>query len=561
VQTDGEDAVAQPTGVVPVAKAVPLRERTIPCLIDRGSELWPERLALRQRDFVLTYAALRHAVRHRGRALASLGVSWQSPVLMMMDNHLDHVLTWLGASYYGRVQIQVNTAYRGSLLIRVLQQSGADTIVAEDRYCERLAAVAADVPGLRRVIVRDGDGSALRGSRLAVVPFAEAFPAERPDAAGDGAGAEPDPTESVAPWHVYGVMYTSGTTGPSKGVVLPHALPFGYVSPETVALVDHDDVVLVPFPQFHISGQWTGVLAPLMVGGSAVLVERFSASTFWADVRRYGITQTTLLSAMVPFLMGQPERADDAETTLRKVVMAPVIAESASFELRFGLSIASCYGQTEACLPVVSWYGTTTPAACGWARPEFEVRLVDENDLEVAPGQVGELVVRAREPYLSMVEYLDAPAATVAKWRNLWLHTGDMHRQDETGQFYFVDRRGDVLRRRGENISSLELEAEIQRVPQVQMVAVVGIDSPDLEQEIKACLVLKPGATVTHADLHAEFISRLPYFMVPRYLEFYDDLPRTPTQRIQKSSLRAAGVTDATWDARAHSLEPRHSGR
>jgi crotonobetaine/carnitine-CoA ligase len=537
------------TGVMPAAPAVPLPERTIRHLVDRGAARWAERPALRHGDTVLSYGALREGVRAHGTAFRSLGIGWQQPVLMMMDNHLDHVLCWLGATYTGRVQVQVNTAYRGSLLERVLQQSGADTIVIEDRYCERLAAVADAVPALRRVVVRGGNGAAVVGDRFEVLGFGEAF-------RGDG---DPEPEELVAPWHVYGVMYTSGTTGPSKGVVLPHALPFAYVSPETVALVDADDVVLVPFPQFHISGQWTGVLAPLLVGGCAVLVERFSASGFWDDVRRYGITQATLLSAMVPFLMGQPERPDDAGTTLRKVVMAPVIAEAAAFERRFGLSIASCYGQTEACLPIVSWYGSARPGACGWVRPEFEVRLVDEHDREVAPGQVGELVVRAAEPYMSMIEYLGAPEATVAKWRNLWLHTGDMHRQDDSGLFYFVDRSNDVLRRRGENVSSLEVEAEIQRIPQVQMVAVVGVDSPDLEQEIKACLVLEPGVTVTPAELHAQLRARLPYFMVPRYLEFHDDLPRTPTQRIQKSSLRAAGVTKATWDARAHGLEARHT--
>jgi len=539
------------TGVVPVAPAVPLAERSIRHLVDRGAASWAERPALRQGDTILSYRALRDAVRSHGAAFAALRIGWQEPVLFMLDNHLDHVLSWLGATYAGRVQVQVNTAYRGSLLARVLQQSGAGVIVVEDRYCERIAAVAGEVPGLRRVVVRGGNGAALASQKLEVLTFADAF---------SGVG-DHEPEEPVAPWHRYGVMYTSGTTGPSKGVVLPHALPFAYVSPETVALVDADDVVLVPFPQFHISGQWTGVLAPLMVGGCAVLVERFSASGFWDDVRRYGITQTTLLSAMVPFLMGQPEQPGDAGTTLRKIVMAPVIAEAAAFERRFGLAIASCYGQTEACLPIVSWYGHARPGACGWVRPEFEVRLVDEHDADVAPGQVGELLVRAAEPYMSMVEYLGAPDATVAKWRNLWLHTGDMHRQDPSGLFYFVDRSNDVIRRRGENVSSLEVEAEIQRVPQVQMVAVVGVDSPDLEQEIKACLVLEPGAVVTPAELHAEFRARLPYFMVPRYLEFHDDLPRTPTQRIQKSSLRAAGVTQATWDARAHGVEARHTDR
>jgi crotonobetaine/carnitine-CoA ligase len=534
----------------PQARREPLfapHERTIQKVLDRNAATWGEKPALRYEEQTLSYADVAVAADRRGSALRGLGIGWQERFLLMMDNHLDHVLTWLGATYHGRVQVQVNTAYRGTLLAHVLNNAGADTIVIENGYCEQLASVASEVPELRRVIVRGGDGSDLPAGRFETLRFEEVLL--------DGPGGGPE--QEVHPWDVYGILYTSGTTGNSKGVVIPHGQPYYFVSPEYFGLADSDDVVLVALPQFHISGQWAGVMAALIVGGTAALVDRFSASGFWDDVRRFGATHTTLVSTMADFLYRQAPRADDADTSLRRIQMAPVIREAEEFKRRFGLELCVGLGQTEAAAPIVAPYGTTIPGGCGWPRPDFEVRLVDEHDREVEPGEVGELILRPTEPWSVMLEYHREPEATRDKWRNLWLHTGDLLRQGEQGQLFFVDRNNDAIRRRGENISSYEVETETRSHSQVAEVAVIGVPSENYEYEVKACVRLVPGATVNQAAIHDHLRERLPYFMVPRYIEFVEEFAKTSTERINKGVLRERGLTTATWDARAHGLETR----
>ena len=525
-------------------------DRTITKVLERNAREWGEKTALREEDQLISHAELLGEADRRGSAVAALGIGWQERFLLMLDNHLDHVLTWLGATHYGRVQVQVNTAYRGSLLAHVVNNADTDTIVIEDGYCDRLAAIADETPKLRRVIVRGGEGAALPPGRFEVLRFEDVL------ASGPGGG----PEQAVQPWDVYGILYTSGTTGLSKGVVIPHGQPYSYTSPDYFRLADTDDVVLVTLSQFHIGGQWAGVMAALYVGGTAVIVNGFSVSRFWEDVRRFSITHTTTVSTMADFLYRQPPRDDDAETTLRKVLMAPIIKEAEDFKQRFGVELVVGLGQTEASCPIVGPYGTTVPGGSGWARPDFKVLVVDEHDMEVPRGQAGEMVVRPLEPWSVMLEYHDQLEATRDKWRNLWLHTGDMVRIGEDGQYYFVDRNNDAIRRRGENVSSFEVEAEARSHPDVMEAAVIGVPSENYESEIKACVRLVPDATVTHEQLLAHLKERLPYFMVPRYIEFVDEFVKTSTQRISKNSLREAGVTEATWDAREHGLEATRRG-
>ena len=535
----------------------PLREplyapadRTIQKVLDRNAAEWGVKPALRQEGWTINHTELASEADRRGSALRGLDIGWQDRFLLMLDNHLDHVLTWLGATYHGRVQVQINTAYRGNLLTHVINNAEAYTIVIEDGYCDRLALIADAIPDLRRVIVRGGPGQALRSGRFEVLRFEDVLV--------DGPGGGPEQT--VEPWHEYGILYTSGTTGPSKGVVIPHGQPYSYTSPDYFQLAASDDVVLISMPQFHIGGQWAGVMAALFVGGTGVLVDRFSVSGFWETVRRYGITFACVVSTMADFLYRQPPSDDDADNPLRKVLMAPVIREADDFKRRFGVEITVGLGQTEASCPIVARYGESTPGGSGWIRPDFDLRIVDEHDNEVPLGQAGEMAVRPHEPWSVMLRYHGMPDATEQKFRNLWLHTGDMVRQADDGHIYFVDRNNDAIRRRGENISSYEVEAETRSHPQVMEVAVIGVPSENYESDIKACVRLVPGATLTHEELLAYLKPRLPYFMVPRYIEFVVEFAKTPTQRISKQALRETGVSAATWDARAHGLEAKHGG-
>lgn len=514
----------------------PIRERTIGAVFEAALRRTPDRIAVRDPDVALGYAALHDRALRFGGGLEARGATAGAHVLLMLDNHLDAVIAWLGLALTGRVEVPVNTAYKGAILRHVIDNSGARAIVIEQHYVPRLAEVLDRLPGLELVVVR-GDPSALAlPPGLRVAAFDEI----------DGPRASPAKLE---PWDLIGILYTSGTTGLSKGVRVTHAHAYGYATPALFDVARPDEVTMVTLPLFHIGGQWAGVYKSLIGGASAVVLPRFSATAFWDEVRRYGCTNTMLLGAMANFLWRQPPSERDRDHPLRRVMMVPVIAQLEAFTRRFGIeAVATGYGLTEGSTILRAPMGTAEPGLAGWLRPDFEARLVDENDLEVAEGEVGELVVRTRDPWSVMDGYHAMPEATIAAWRNQWLHTGDAFRKDASGRWFFLDRLKDAVRRRGENVSSFEVESQINEHPAVLESAVVAVRSDATEDEIKACVVLRPGQWVDAESLLAFLDERLPYFMVPRYLEFMEALPKTPTEKVRKQELRARGLTPQTHD-------------
>ncbi len=520
----------------------PLRERTLPAVLARAVAERPDAPALRDPERALSYAETYEAARVLGGGLSRLGAGPGRPVLLMLDNHLDFALGWLGLGLVGAVEVPVNTAYRGSMLAYLLQDSGAELIVIEDRYCERLAQVADRLPALRTVVVRGGEGAALPRDRFEVVHLAALL------------DAAPAPPVDAQPWDLAAIMYTSGTTGPSKGVLVTHAHAYGYCTPALFGACDPEDHALVTLPLFHIGGQWAGVYNALIAGAEAVVLDGFHATTYWDDVRHYGATYTLMLGAMAGFLHRQPERPDDADNPMARALMVPVIPEVECFSKRFGISIGTAYGSTEGSSTLVSPFGEPHAGSCGRLRDDFEARIVDENDIEVPTGEVGELVLRPHEPWSVMIGYHGKPEATVKAWRNQWLHTGDAFVVDADGRYRFIDRKDDALRRRGENISSFEVESAINEHPAVQESAAVAVASEHTEDEILAVVALRPGAEVAPEELCKFLAETVPYFMVPRYLRLVEALPKTPTEKIQKQELRRAGVTDDTWDREAAGL-------
>ena len=258
------------------------------------------------------------------------------------------------------------------------------------------------------------------------------------------------------------------------------------------------------------------------------------------------------MGSMTGFLMGEPERDDDREHTLRKALVIPLPVHLNEFRERFGVAVRTVYNQTEISSPIQSdGYETHDYRVAGRPRPGVQCRIVDENDADVPPGEIGELVVRSDEPWSMMAGYLGMPEKTVEAWRNQWMHTGDAFRRDSDGNYYFLDRLKDTIRRRGENISSVELEGSVCEHPDVLECAAVGVPSEFDEEEVKIVVVPYEGRTIAPEEL-VEFLRvRVPRFMVPRYVELVAELPRTPTQKIRKTQLRAAGVTAATWDGQA----------
>jgi crotonobetaine/carnitine-CoA ligase len=524
----------------------PVLERTVGAVLDQQVRLRPDKVALIDgQGQTRTYRELQSTAFSVATGLAKLGVQRQEPVLVMLDNHIDNAVTFLGTAVGGMIEVPVNTAFKGEILRYVIENSGARIVVIEGAWCDRLAAISEGLDSVETVVVR-GSTTAELPSRWTAVDFSELLE------------AEPIPPEPAAVWDVAAIIYTSGTEGTSKGVLCPHGHAFSMAS--FPGWLGPDDVVLVTLPLFHGGGLWAAMYNSLRSGATAVIYPTFSASSFWDDVRRYGCTYTLLFGAMIPFLSAQPAKADDADNPLRLVTAIPAPGNIDEFSARFGVDVISSYGMTES--GTVCWTepGDVRPFVCGRPREFIDIRLVDDHDVDVPDGEVGEIIMRSREPWAMMLGYHRLPEATVQAWRNLWMHSGDAAYRNEAGQLVYVDRKRDALRRRGENVSSLEVEKHILARPDVAEVAIVAVPSEYGEDEIKAVLVLNEGHEFDPVAVLEDLVERLPYFMVPRYYEVVDALPRTPTQKVQKVELRRQGITASTWDCEAAGLRITRDG-
>ena len=502
-------------------------------LVDcRAREMPDEVFAIFSDGAQLTYAQLRTVVRGTAQALQALGVRQGDFVLGWLPNGPQCLRVMLALNYLGAVYVPINTGYRGGLLEHVIENSGATLMVADAQLVERLDGVRRAC--LTTVVVVGARRSASAG--LALLD----------QAALDGNGeALAAPEREVQPWDTLSVIYTSGTTGPSKGVLSSALQVWSTFIPNNSMLPE--DRTLVTLPMFHMGGAGP-IWATLMRGGSFALVESFRTDAFWSTIRRFGVTHTILLGAMTPFLLKEPPSPDDRTHPLKKVTMVPLSDQYREFSERFGVEVFTGFNMTETSSPLFVGPNPPIRGTCGRPRPGVEVRIVDENDCEVPPGTIGELIIRTDMPWALNHGYHRNPEATAKAWRNGWFHTGDAFRRDEDGNFFFVDRMKDAIRRRGENISSFEVEKEIVAHDDVRDVAVVAVPSEFGEDEVMAVLSPVQGRSIDLPALVEFLRPRLAHFMVPRYFRIVDDLPRTPTEKVQKHLLRAEGVTADTWD-------------
>jgi crotonobetaine/carnitine-CoA ligase len=461
----------------------------------------------------------------------------------MLPNSTDFFALWCGLAKLGAVEVPVNTAYRGAILAHVLNDSRAATLIVDTEFLERIDEVRGELTHLKRLVLygQGGGGGPPTG-------LAERFE----HAWFDELLAEETAPPNVEPrWcDLNAVMYTSGTTGPSKGVMISHAHTYHYaLSVVDLLKLAPDDVYYGPLPLFHIAGQWAVLYSAMIAGARAVLPPRFSIESFWDDVARHEVTATFLLGAMANFLHKQPAHEDDPRTPLEKALVVPLFPEFEDFKRRFDIEVTTTYGSTECNVPIRAGFDVGDYRTSGKLYAElYEGRIVDADDQEVPPGVPGEFVMRAKEPGIIMAGYWNRPEATAAAWRNLWLHSGDVLKCDEAGNYSFVDRTKDAIRRRGENISSIEVENEINAHPAVVESAVVPVASEYTEQEVMAVVALKPGERLEPEALIEFLKPRMAYFMVPRYLDFVAELPKTPTGKILKYPLRERGLTASTWD-------------
>lgn len=532
---------------MPAATAPPgLTERdgaTLPAVLRKAVSDHPHKMCVStlSGDGV-TYAELLALAERRAAGLMSMGVGKGDRVLLIMDNSIDMIACWFAVNLIGAVEVPSNTANRGASLVHIANNSGAHVAIVDAQYTEILAEVAGELDTLTHIVVR---------GETARTPW----PTTALRALDRSTGAVPDGI--VDHRDPASIIYTSGTTGPAKGVVVPHGHMYTFAVHVVEQLrIVHDDVYYVCLPMFHANAQFMQVYASLIAGASVVLADGFSASGWLDDLRACGATVTSLLGVMAQYVFNRPETPRDADHGVRRMITIPIPAVIAEqFERRFNTLCVEAYGMTETCLPIYRPLDEPLrPGSCGKALDDwFEVAIVDPASDEPLPdGEIGEIVVRPRFPFTTFLNYHAMPERTVEAWRNLWFHTGDAGRRDPDGYFYFLDRLNDRIRRKGENVTAYDIEVALTELPEVEDCAVIARPAAEGEDDIKAFLVIADGvAAPDPVAVLRHCVKRLPYFAVPRYLEFIGELPKTPTGKVLKRTLRAMPQTSGEWDREA----------
>jgi crotonobetaine/carnitine-CoA ligase len=485
--------------------------------------------------------------------LRDLGVQAGDRVATLCENSAEAMFAWWGTIAAGAISVPINSAYKGDYLRHQLADAGCRVLVVQGELASRASAVAGDLPALEHVIVAGPPDDVVTGAHV-----------HDWDAVLQAAPAEPD--RDRRPSDLGTFIYTGGTTGPSKGCMLSHNYHVALARQiATCWRRTPDDVVWTALPLFHYNAIATAVVGTLDAGGSAAISRRFSVSGFWPDMNRVGATVVSMLGTMAYLVANDEDRpemprsgAPEANTSLRLIGAAPLPVDiDRKLRDRFGVATFSgAYGVTEASL--VSWSPLgveNRPNAAGIVNDEyFDVRIFDDDDGELPRNTDGEIVLRPKRPHVMFEGYWGRPDATVATSRNWWYHTGDIGRIDDDGYLFFVDRKADYLRRRGENISSFEVEKILVKHDAIADVAVHAVPSELTEDDLKVTAILVAGGDLTEEQLFRWCIDELPYFALPRYIEFRAELPRSPVGRVLKRVLRDEGVTDSTWDVEASGI-------
>ncbi len=516
------------------ARIPPRDECVLRYMLDKWADRTPDKVFVVFEDGSRwTYGETLERVRVRARALRALGVAQSDHVLVWLPNGPECLVTWFAINYIGAVYVTINTAYLGGVLEHAVALSDAKLGIVHAELLPRLERLK--LASLSAIVT-------LHGNPTVVLPGVTLHTAE---ALADAPLATLDLPREIEPWDTQCIIFTSGTTGPSKGVMTSYLQL--HESGKGFPQANASDRHMVPLPLFH-AGATIPIYLMLKLGASFVLVGAFNTEEFWQVIERTQTTSLILLGVMAGFVVKRPDSAAPKESSLRWAMSVPLDEDGIEFGRRFKVDIATTFNMTEVSCPIVSGINPTLPGSCGTPRPGVQARLVDENDCEVAVGEVGELIVRTDTPWAMNSGYYKNPEATARAWRNGWFHTGDAFRKDAEGNYFFVDRMKDAIRRRGENISSFEVESEVMAHPAIRECAAVAVASEIAEDEVLVAVSLGAGQTLDPAELIEFLRPRLAHFMIPRYLRIVDDLPKTPTQKVQKHLIRQEGITADTWD-------------
>jgi len=524
------------------------KDKVLNFFIEKQAKENKDTVFIRYEDEEITYGEMDEITNRFANSFLDLGIAKGDKVCLMLPNCSEFIYCWFGLSKVGAVYVPLNIYYKGDILQYVINQSDAKMLIVDSQLLDRVKFVENDLKNVNKVIVytgkEGGEPSAVK-TKFDQTHLENLF---------NGSPAKLDVDVQYS--DLLAISFTSGTTGPSKGVMAPHAYVITFALDWIKAnKYTSEDILYTPLPLFHAIATWLGVLPTLIAGTTIAIGQRFSASNFWDEIKKHKATVAHVIFSIPPILMKAPPKPDDAENTLRAMYIAQ---RNEEFEKRFGLRLVEVYGATED--GIVTYCPYDDPirrGSCGKANSDiYEVKIFDEEDNELPPGEVGEIVVRPKKPFIMSQGYYNMPEATVQAWRNLWFHTGDGAYMDEDGYFYFADRKKDALRRRGENVSSYEIEKIVNAHPKVLESAAIAVKddiaadygTSTKEDEIKVCVVLKEGETLEAEELIRFCNDRMAYFMVPRYLEFIKGLPKTPTEKVEKFRLRERGITESTWD-------------
>jgi crotonobetaine/carnitine-CoA ligase len=493
-----------------------------------------------------TYSAklLDMASRRIAAGLAAAGVTAGDRVAIIVGNRPEMLISLFAVIRIGGIAVPINTNNRGSYLGHPIIDSGARLAIVEDALAPQIVEMLPDVATLTQIAVVGASQTLHADARVRLWS--------------DLALAEEAPEPPMRPATPAAIIYTSGTTGPSKGCLLSHNYLVGRSATAQRSITrQHDDVLWTPLPLCHINGITFALIGTLLVGGSSVIAPRFSLGSFWDDVAECSATIASLMGSLAA-LIAKQGRIAAVPRELRVALAVPMTEQTERvWRDEFGVvPVSNMYGMTEVgplshLVPEADQMpGRNKPGAAGQLNDEFyEVRILDRDDIEVPPGKVGEIVCRPKAANLMFSGYWNRPAATAEACRNLWFHTGDLGRVDDDGYLYLVDRKVDYLRRRGENVSSQELEATFLSHEGIRQVAVCAVPSELGEDDIKVTVVPADSAALTEAGLYEWSTLRLPSYAVPRFVEFRTDLPVNAVGRVLKHVLRSEGVTAQTWDA------------